>query len=81
MAEHYRSHPDIIEFSNRTFYTRSLVLRTKIPRLAERLGTLDLGLFWHDVKGEVPDTLRSAYNEGEIEKLWKPLPDGRKRGY
>lgn len=69
LAEHYRSHPDIIEFSNRSFYTRSLVLRTKIPRLVERLGTLDLGLFWHDVRGEVPDTLRSAHNEAEIQGI------------
>jgi len=69
LTEHYRSHPEIIEFSNRTFYTHSLVLRTKIRKLAERLGTLDLGLFWHDVKGEVPDTLRSAYNEAEIQGI------------
>ena len=69
LAEHYRSHPDIIEFSNRTFYARSLVLRTKIPKLTERLGTLDLGLFWHDVRGEVPDTLRSAYNDAEIQGI------------
>jgi len=69
LGEHYRSHPDIIEFSNRTFYARSLVLRTRIPRLAERLGTLDLGLFWHDVRGEVPNTLRSAYNDAETQRI------------
>lgn len=69
LAEHYRSHPDIIEFSNRTFYFRSLILRTKISSLSDRLGMLDLGLFWHDVRGQVPDTLRSAYNEAEIQEI------------
>lgn len=73
LAEHYRSYPQIIDFSNRTFYARSLVFRTKIPGLAERLGRLDLGLFWHDVRGEVPETLRSACNEAEIQGIIETL--------
>lgn len=80
LAEHYRSHPDIIEFSNRTFYARSLVLRTKIPELAERLTGLDLGLFWHNTQGEVPETLRSAYNEAEIQGIVETLAQWSKAG-
>ncbi len=73
LAEHYRSHPAIIEFSNRTFYERSLVLRTKITYIANRLGNLDLGMFWHNVIGKVPDTLRSAFNEDEIREIIRLL--------
>lgn len=73
LSEHYRSHPEIIDFSNRTFYSSSLILRTKIPWLSQRLGKLDLGLFWHDVKGKVPYTFRSAYNEEEIKEIVKTL--------
>lgn len=73
LAEHYRSHPEIIEFSNRTFYERSLVLRTNIKSLADRLGNLDLGIFWHNVNGKVPNVLRSAYNDDEIHEIMRLL--------
>lgn len=73
LSEHYRSHPEIIDFSNRTFYSSSLILRTKIPWLSQHLGKLELGLFWHDVKSKVPYTFRSAYNEEEIKEIVKTL--------
>ena len=66
LSEHYRSHPRVIEFSNRTFYQGRLVLRTAVARFEERLSGQPLGVFWHDVDGRVPDTFRSAKNEAEV---------------
>jgi hypothetical protein len=66
LAEHYRSYPDVIEFSNRVFYQSRLVLRTDIPALAKRLEGQPLGVFWHDTPGRVPETIRSAWNESEV---------------
>lgn len=80
LAEHYRSHPDIIDFSNRTFYGRALVLRTKIPLIAEKLDGLDLGVFWHDIKGKVAKTTRSAYNDEEINEIVRILAQWAQSG-
>jgi hypothetical protein len=66
LAEHYRSHPEIIEFSNRAFYQNQLILRTPLAQLRERLAGHPLGLFWHDVRGSVPLSCRSARNEVEV---------------
>lgn len=66
LAEHYRSHPEVIEFSNRTFYGGRLVLRTDIPRLTEKLLPEAPGLFWHNRPGKVPQTGRSAFNMEEV---------------
>lgn len=66
LSEHYRSHPRVIEFSNRTFYRGRLVLRTDVARLEQRLNGQPLGIFWHNVDGRVPDTFRSAKNEAEV---------------
>lgn len=67
LAEHYRSHPEVIEFSNRVFYQGQLVLRTDLPALSSRLSPQPLGVFWHDVKGHVPGTTRSAWNKAEVD--------------
>lgn len=66
LSEHYRSHPDIIEFSNRTFYQGQLILRTPLEKLCARLEGEQLGVFWHDVPGTVPRSSRSAVNEIEL---------------
>jgi superfamily I DNA and/or RNA helicase/very-short-patch-repair endonuclease len=66
LAEHYRSHPEIIEFSNRTFYQGQLILRTRLGGLRERLRGEPLGVFWHDIRGTVPRSSRSAVNEIEV---------------
>ncbi|MBU4223046.1 MAG: hypothetical protein KKA10_15755 [Euryarchaeota archaeon] len=68
LAEHYRSHLAIVEFSNRVFYQRKLVLRTSHSTLTSRLKNHRLGVFWHDVPGYVPKTSRSACNEAEVSK-------------
>jgi very-short-patch-repair endonuclease/RecA/RadA recombinase len=66
LAEHYRSYPDVIEFSNRVFYQSRLVLRTDVAALVKRFGGQPLGVFWHDTPGKVPETVRSAWNDEEL---------------
>jgi len=68
LAEHYRSHPAIVEFSNRVFYQRKLVIRTSHSNLISRLKNQQLGVFWHDISGHVPKTSRSAWNKAEVSK-------------
>lgn len=69
LGEHYRSHPEIIEFSNRRFYQGQLILRTALGRLHERLEGEPLGLFWHDVRGAAPRSSRSAANAIELKAV------------
>ncbi len=69
LSEHYRSHPDIIEFSNREFYGRRLVLRTDPAPLTARASGLPLGVFWHEVGGRVTGSAHSAHNPAEVEAV------------
>ncbi|MGH8398905.1 MAG: DEAD/DEAH box helicase [Gammaproteobacteria bacterium] len=69
LAEHYRSHPEIIEFSNHSFYEGNLIPRTAIAEIRKRIGTELLGLFWHNVIGVVPHTSRSAVNTAEVQAV------------
>jgi very-short-patch-repair endonuclease len=80
LAEHYRSHPDIIEFSNRVFYRGRLVLRTDVPALARRLEGEPLGVFWHDTPGTVPETSRSATNEAEMSAVLETVERFQRNG-
>jgi len=81
LAEHYRSHPEIIEFSNRVFYQGRLILRTPLEKLRARLQGERLGVFWHDVSGAVPHTLRSAFNEIELRAVVDLLDEWARTGF
>jgi very-short-patch-repair endonuclease len=67
LAEHYRSHPEIIEFSNRTYYRPNykarLIVRTR------RENTTDTPILWHDVPSEVDRPKGSLQNEREARKV------------
>jgi len=80
LAEHYRSHPAIIEFSNRSFYQGRLILRTNLPRLKEKLQGEELGVFWHDTPGAVARTSRSAANDAEVAAVVDLLGRWQKAG-
>lgn len=80
LREHYRSHPDVIGFSNRTFYGGNLVIRTPLALLSDRAGPGELGVFWHDTPGEVPSTGRSACNEAEVRGVLALLRQWHDRG-
>jgi len=69
LAEHYRSHPEIIEFSNQAFYSGQLILRTALGPLERRVGENAMGVFWHDVKGSVPQSSKSATNLIEVRAI------------
>lgn len=81
LAEHYRSHPEIIEFSNQTFYGGQLVLRTDLGNLRERLKGERLGIFWHDVRGAVPVSSRSAVNGIEVRAVLDLLDEWARTGF
>jgi superfamily I DNA and/or RNA helicase len=81
LAEHYRSHPEIIEFSNHAFYQGRLTVRTALEKLRERLESEPLGLYWHDVRGSVPRSARSAVNELEIRAVLDLLDDWSNSGF
>jgi len=69
LDEHYRSHPEIIEFSNQAFYQGKLVLRTNLAALRGRLTEQPLGVYWHDVQGEALLRGHSAINPAEAEAV------------
>lgn len=81
LAEHYRSHPEIVEFSNRSFYSGRLVVRTKIDALKEKTGSQPLGVFWHDTPGTVPQSSKSAWNEAEAKGVLELLDHWHSSGF
>jgi superfamily I DNA and/or RNA helicase len=81
LAEHYRCHPALIDFSNHAFYQRRLTVRTALEKLRERLESEPLGLYWHDVRGLVPRSSRSAVNVMEIRAVLDLLDDWSNSGF
>jgi hypothetical protein len=81
LAEHYRSHPEIIDFSNGAFYQGRLTVRTSVEKLRERLASEPLGLYWHDVRGSVPHSSRSAVNGSEILAILDLLDEWSNSGF
>jgi hypothetical protein len=67
LAEHYRSHPEIIEFSNRTYYrpnyNMGLIIRTPSEHQQNP------GVMWHDVPSEVDRPRGSLLNRNEAEEV------------
>jgi len=57
LAEHYRSHPKIVEFSNITYYKRGLIIRTS-PENQQ-----DKPFIWHHVDSKVDRRRGSLLNE------------------
>lgn len=66
LRDHYRSHADIISFSNKFFYDNRLRLGTKYNNL-KRPKDEKLGLRWIDVKGEAKKCLSGSGSENEEE--------------
>lgn len=69
LRNHYRSHPEIIGFSNSRFYGERL--RGRRGEDSFDVPSKWRGVRWFDVRGEVPESIRSAYNKREIQGvLW-----------
>jgi very-short-patch-repair endonuclease len=73
LREHFRSWPLIAEFSNRAVYQSRLRLRTDLRQLQDRLNGRQLGIVWHQVRGIVPSTQRSAGNPTEAKAVLELL--------
>jgi superfamily I DNA and/or RNA helicase len=82
LRDHHRSHADIIEFSNRTFYEGRLRVATRYRQL-KRPRNAEPGVVWQDVRGKVtcPGS-GGARNEAEAVAVLAALEDLLvKRGY
>jgi very-short-patch-repair endonuclease len=75
LRDHHRSHADIIEFSNRTFYERRLRVATRYAQLKQPTKGMP-GVQWLDVKGRVTRPGGSgAENQAEARALVDALED------
>ena len=65
LKQHYRCHPDIIEFSNQSFYNGKLVTQTKE---GNTLPIQESGLIWHHTSGHIVKEQKSTWNPAEVNK-------------
>lgn len=68
LKQHYRCHPDIIEFSNRSFYEGQLVAQVPLSQFQNRLPIKESGLIWHNTAGQAVKAQKGAWNPAEVEK-------------
>jgi superfamily I DNA and/or RNA helicase len=74
LDEHYRSHPDIINFSNKLFYENKLKVYTPFKKLVVEVEKDNPAIRWVNVKGRAFRPREgSAYNLAEIEKVMEIL--------
>ena len=71
LNQHYRSHKDIINFSNEYFYERKLNVMTDESNLVPEKEH-PRGIIWNDVKGRTSKT-KSPYNAEECRETLKLL--------
>ena len=71
LNQHYRSHSDIISFSNEHFYDKKLSIMTDESKLIPN-SVHPRGITWIDVCGETSQT-KSPYNEEEAKEIIKIL--------
>lgn len=64
LDEHYRSHPDIINFANKTYYDQDLIILTN-----DTLNFSESRVFFTDIVGETVRLIAGSYvNNNEAEK-------------
>ena len=68
LKQHYRCHPDIIEFSNLNFYNGELVEQVALSQFQNQLPIDEHGLIWHNTVGRAQKAKKGAWNPAEIEK-------------
>ncbi len=70
LNEHYRCHPHIARWFNKTFYKGELTVLTDVSDVSQR----DRAIDWHDVEGKaVRSTTGSWLNRAEAEQTVKQL--------
>jgi superfamily I DNA and/or RNA helicase len=77
LDEHYRCHPDIINFSNYRFYGGKLKIMTDEDKLSFNKKH-PKGVGWVDVKGKTV-RVKSSYNEDEANEIIRILESYSKR--
>lgn len=68
LKQHYRCHPDIIEFSNLNFYDGKLIKQVALSRLKNQLPIKEHGLIWHNTIGKARKAKTGAWNPEEVQK-------------
>lgn len=69
LKQHYRCHPDIIEFSNLNFYEGKLVEQVALSQFQNKLPIEENGLIWHNTAGQTLKSKKGAWNPTEVEKI------------
>ena len=68
LKQHYRCHPDIIEFSNINFYSGKLVEQISLSQFQNRLPIEENGLIWDHTLGQARKGKTGAWNPDEVKK-------------
>lgn len=68
LKQHYRCHPDIIEFSNQSFYDGKLVTQTLLSKGGNHLPIQESGLIWHHTAGRIVKEKKATWNPAEVNK-------------
>lgn len=68
LKQHYRCHPDIIEFSNQSFYGGKLVTQTTFNKEGSLLPIQETGLIWHHTPGSIVKEQKGTWNPAEVNK-------------
>lgn len=76
LNQHYRSHIDIITFSNEYFYEKKLKIMTKEDKLIPAKD-YQSGIKWIDIRGKTSQT-KSPYNKEEANEIIKILREFKK---
>ena len=69
LKQHYRCHPDIIEFSNQSFYEGKLIAQTASLKYRKFLPIKENGLVWDHTPGEAVRAAKGAWNPAEMDKV------------
>lgn len=69
LKQHYRCHPDIIEFSNHAFYEGKLIAQTALLKYRKFLPIRENGLVWEHTPGETVRAARGAWNPAKVDKV------------
>ena len=75
LSSHYRSHPDIADYCNNEFYTKTLWIRTSDASVRARLGRYDgpRGCCWTHVAGSVESVSHGCWSPHQIDAVEREL--------
>ena len=80
LKQHYRCHPNIIEFSNLNFYQGQLVEQVALSHFKNRLPIEEHGLIWRNVSGKAEKAKKGAWNPYEVRAIIEQFEAWNKKG-